>query len=128
MGSRVSLEVYMFNLCFEKIVLLYKKILKFRLWISASPDRVYGTHGYDNRQLPMHPFFMARGPAFRNAYQGDVFDNVDLYPLICKIVGLKPAPNNGSINNVYHLLRRKGFAVGSPVGWVMGTMSKPKSC
>lgn len=63
---------------------------------------------------------MARGPAFRISYQGDVFDNVDLYPLICKIIGLKPGPNNGTLTNVYQLLRRKGFAMGSPVGWAMG--------
>lgn len=72
----------------------------------------------------MLPFFMAHGPAFRVGYQGDVFDNVDLFPLICKIIGLTPTPNNGSLSNVFHLLRRKGFAMGSPVGWVMG---KPKN-
>lgn len=68
----------------------------------------------------MHPFFMARGPAFRSGYQGDVFDNVDVYPLVGKIIGLRCPPNNGSFAIVSQLLRRKGFAMGSPVGWAMG--------
>ncbi|ODN03469.1 Ectonucleotide pyrophosphatase/phosphodiesterase family member 5 [Orchesella cincta] len=101
---------------FQNNIDYYSKKFNF----TPSHDRVYGVHGYDNRQLPMHPFFIAHGPAFRTRYQGDVFDNVDLYPLICKIVGLKPAPNNGTLKNVSQLLKRKGFAMGSPVGWAMG--------
>ncbi|CAL8076200.1 unnamed protein product [Orchesella dallaii] len=101
---------------FQKNIEYYSKKFNF----TPSQDRVYGTHGYDNRQLPMHPFFIAHGPAFRKGYLGDVFDNVDVYPLICKIVGLRPAPNNGTLKNVSQLLKRKGFAMGSPVGWAMG--------
>lgn len=63
-----------------------------------------GDHGYDNREMDMHPFFVAHGPAFRKEFISEPFNNVDIYPMICHILGLKPAPNNGSLANVCPML------------------------
>jgi len=64
-----------------------------------------GEHGYDNRNMDMHPFFVARGPAFKNMkVRANPFNNVDIYEMMCKILGLTPAPNNGSLARVCGLL------------------------
>lgn len=63
-----------------------------------------GDHGYDNNELTMHPLFIAHGPAFKKNYKTKVFNNVDIYPLMCSILGIEPALNNGSIYNVQQML------------------------
>lgn len=63
-----------------------------------------GDHGYDNNELTMHPLFIAHGPAFKTSYKTKVFNNVDIYPLMCSVLGIEPAVNNGSIYNVEQML------------------------
>jgi ectonucleotide pyrophosphatase/phosphodiesterase family protein 5 len=67
-----------------------------------------GNHGYSNKHKSMNPFFIARGPAFKSGYLSEPFKNVDIYPLMCHILGIEPAPNNGSLAEVQQLLRLKG--------------------
>ncbi|XP_035686327.1 ectonucleotide pyrophosphatase/phosphodiesterase family member 5-like [Branchiostoma floridae] len=64
-----------------------------------------GNHGYNNSYLPMNPLFVAHGPAFRTNLLSEPFNNVDIYPLMCHILGLHPHPNNGSLQNVQHILK-----------------------
>lgn len=64
-----------------------------------------GDHGYNNSLPDMHPYFMAMGPAFKVKHTVKTFKNVDVYPLICKILGIQPAPNNGSLEIVQSLLK-----------------------
>uniref|UniRef100_A0A8C1WVF5 bis(5'-adenosyl)-triphosphatase n=1 Tax=Cyprinus carpio TaxID=7962 RepID=A0A8C1WVF5_CYPCA len=59
-----------------------------------------GDHGYDNALPSMHPFLAAHGPAFRKGYKMSSFNSVDLYPLMCHLVGVPPMPNNGSFSHV----------------------------
>lgn len=66
-----------------------------------------GDHGYDNALLSMKPIFYAMGPNIRRNYQVPVFRNVDIYPLICELLQIRPAANNGS------LLRVQNFVVSS---------------
>uniref|UniRef100_A0A673MQB3 Ectonucleotide pyrophosphatase/phosphodiesterase family member 5-like n=2 Tax=Sinocyclocheilus rhinocerous TaxID=307959 RepID=A0A673MQB3_9TELE len=63
-----------------------------------------GNHGYNNSLPSMHPVFVARGPAFRRDYTKASMRSVDLYPLMCSILGLKPLPNNGSLSSVQDVL------------------------
>jgi len=82
---------------------------------------VYGVHGYDNRNLPMHPFFMSHGPLFKSGFIADPFENIDLFPLICEIMKIHPPSNNGTISNVQSILRRQlGYGAASPLGWAIG--------
>ncbi|KAK7107555.1 bis(5'-adenosyl)-triphosphatase enpp4-like [Littorina saxatilis] len=64
-----------------------------------------GNHGYNNSLQDMYPFFVAMGPGFREGAEITTFDNVDVYPLMCHLLGLHPAPNNGSIEPLRSLLR-----------------------
>ncbi|XP_034435461.1 ectonucleotide pyrophosphatase/phosphodiesterase family member 5 [Hippoglossus hippoglossus] len=63
-----------------------------------------GNHGYDNTLRSMQPVFVARGPAFRQNYLKPSMRSVDLYPLMCHILSVRPLPNNGSLSNVRDLL------------------------
>ncbi|MBN2639086.1 MAG: alkaline phosphatase family protein [Bacteroidales bacterium] len=65
-----------------------------------------GTHGYDNSDRKMHAIFYAAGPAFKKDFNAATFPNVDVYPLMCKILGLKPAPNDGNLSGVEDLLKK----------------------
>jgi len=65
----------------------------------------YGVHGYDSRFPSMHAFFVARGPNFKKGYVSpSPISNLDLVPLISEIIGIPPPPNNGSLENISHLL------------------------
>ena len=70
-------------------------------FLSLSP---VGNHGYDNTLRSMQPVFVARGPAFRQNYLKTTMRSVDLYPLMCHILSVRPLPNNGSLSNVRDLL------------------------
>ncbi|HPD95829.1 MAG TPA: ectonucleotide pyrophosphatase/phosphodiesterase [Tenuifilaceae bacterium] len=64
-----------------------------------------GTHGYDNMQPDMQGIFYAMGPAFKSGYEHDSFQNIDIYPLIARILGLKPAKVDGNLNEVKDMLK-----------------------
>ena len=69
----------------------------------------------------MHPFFMARGPGFKSSSQVDSFYNVDVYPLMCHLLDLVPAPNNGSLKYVLPLLRDEDGEDNETSMWTFGT-------
>jgi len=74
-------------------------------WKKAPLPFTGGTHGYDNRNTDMHAIFYAYGPDFKEAYVHPTFDNIDIYPLICKILNLKPSSVDGNLENVRDMLR-----------------------
>lgn len=73
-------------------------------FVTDKPLKELGDHGYDNRNQNMHPFFLAMGPSFKRGYSVETFNNVDVYPLMCHLLQLTPAPNNGSLEVVMTLL------------------------
>lgn len=69
------------------------------------PERPRGGHGHDNRYQEMQAVFVAHGPAFKRGYVAKPFSNVEVYNVMCKILGLKPAPNDGDLRHVKGMLR-----------------------
>nr|XP_039259773.1 ectonucleotide pyrophosphatase/phosphodiesterase family member 5-like [Styela clava] len=63
-----------------------------------------GRHGFNNSKMDMHPFFVATGPVFKKGFISEPFENVNIYSLMCHILGINPAPNNGSLDAVKQLL------------------------
>lgn len=63
-----------------------------------------GDHGYDNSLPSMHPFLAAHGPAFHKGYKQSTINVVDIYPMMCHILRLKPHPNNGTFSHTKCLL------------------------
>ena len=64
-----------------------------------------GNHGYDPELPSMHALFIAHGSAFKRGIVVDRVENVNLYGLMCKILGLKPAKNDGDLEQVKEMLR-----------------------
>ncbi|ESQ54271.1 hypothetical protein EUTSA_v10025136mg [Eutrema salsugineum] len=56
----------------------------------------YGDHGYDNMFFSMRSIFIGHGPRFRRGKKVPSFENVQIYNVVADILGLRPAPNNGS--------------------------------
>ncbi|CDY43518.1 BnaA01g07260D [Brassica napus] len=56
----------------------------------------YGDHGYDNMFFSMRSIFIGHGPRFRRGKKVPSFENVQIYNVVAEILGLRPAPNNGS--------------------------------
>jgi predicted AlkP superfamily pyrophosphatase or phosphodiesterase len=70
------------------------------------PGRYGGAnHGYDNELPSMGATFIAAGPAFRQGVVVPAFANVHVYELLCHVLGLVPAPNDGSLEAVRGVLR-----------------------
>jgi len=70
------------------------------------PERFRGgAHGYDDTVSAMRALFLAQGPAFRSGVVAPPFRNIHVYDLIARILGLVPAPNDGSQDSTMMLLR-----------------------
>jgi predicted AlkP superfamily pyrophosphatase or phosphodiesterase len=65
-----------------------------------------GAHGYDNKYQSMQATFIAHGAAFKKGYTAEPFENIHVYELMCEILGLKPAPNDGDLSKVSSMLKK----------------------
>ena len=54
-----------------------------------------GNHGFDPKHKSMHGLFVADGPHFKSGITVPSFENVHLYELLCRILEIKPASNDG---------------------------------
>ncbi|TKR33908.1 alkaline phosphatase family protein [Luteimonas gilva] len=68
-------------------------------------DAVRGSHGYDPALPSMRALFIARGPSFRSGATLPPFDNVDVYPLLTRLLGIPAAPNDGDPQRLLPALR-----------------------
>lgn len=59
-----------------------------------------GGHGYDPIDPTMLAVFVARGPSFQSGVRLPTFDNVDVYPLLARISGVKPEKGDGNLKVV----------------------------
>lgn len=67
--------------------------------------RYRGAHGFDNQLESMRALFVAHGPAFKREKVVEPFENVDVYNVMAKILGLKPAINDGGAATANAVLR-----------------------
>ncbi len=81
-------------------------------WDALTRDRIAkrgpgnrGSHGYDNALPSMRAVFVARGPAFNQGQSLPAFDNVDVYPLLTRLLGIPAAPNDGDAERLLPALR-----------------------
>ncbi|XP_072014948.1 ectonucleotide pyrophosphatase/phosphodiesterase family member 7-like [Amphiura filiformis] len=86
-------------------------------WNSSSVLRrppIGSGHGYDNGNTEMKSIFFAQGPSFKKGYKKEPFESVNVYPLMCELLNLNPAPNNGSCANYADMLISSGYGCFSP--------------
>jgi predicted AlkP superfamily pyrophosphatase or phosphodiesterase len=65
---------------------------------SSSPGKTgrTGAHGYAPEAPEMRAVFVADGPRFADHARLPAFDNVDVYPLLMRLLGVPAEPNDGN--------------------------------
>lgn len=58
--------------------------------------RLGGTHGFDPKARSMHGLLVAAGPQFRQGVVVPPIENVHLYEMMARVLGLTPAPTDGT--------------------------------
>ncbi|KAL7638831.1 UNVERIFIED_CONTAM: hypothetical protein RMT77_010365 [Armadillidium vulgare] len=83
-------------------------VVKFTLGYMGNVDDHWylsGEHGYDNLYDNMRAIFIASGPDFQSGgAKFEPFQNIELYNLMCELLGVEPAINNGTEASIYDLL------------------------
>ena len=76
------------------------------------PSRNKGAHGFDCQEEDMLVAFRAMGPDFKKNYEApftegepSAFKNIDIYPLLCHLLGVKPAPVDGKLKRIQKILK-----------------------
>ena len=64
------------------------------------------THGYDNYEKIMYGIFLASGPGFKNGETVEPFENIHIYALMTELMGIDPAPNDGSSEVFKEVLKK----------------------
>lgn len=69
------------------------------------PKTSKGAHGYFPQSPDMQVMFRAYGPDFKKGYTSDsTFVNVDIYPLLAKLLNIKPEATDGEFDRVKGIL------------------------
>ncbi|XP_033181466.1 ectonucleotide pyrophosphatase/phosphodiesterase family member 7 [Mastacembelus armatus] len=67
-----------------------------------------GDHGFHNGEMDMKTIFRAFGPDFKSNFLSEPFDSIHIYPLMCELLQIDPAPHNGSLVVTKNLLLQSG--------------------
>lgn len=73
-----------------------------------------GNHGYDNEFKSMEAIFVAHGPSFKEKTEVEPFENIEVYNLMCDLLRIQPAPNNGTHGSLNHLLKQPHYEPDHP--------------
>jgi predicted AlkP superfamily pyrophosphatase or phosphodiesterase len=79
-------------------------LIETREEIARHRHPLLGEHGYDNAAPEMGALFIANGPAFARGELVKPFPNVDVYPLMTHVLGIKGEPNDGRLADVAEVL------------------------
>ncbi|XP_060077671.1 uncharacterized protein LOC132557191 [Ylistrum balloti] len=88
-----------------------------------------GNHGYDNTYKSMQALFLAHGPAFHQNLTVNPFENIELYNLMADVLGVRPAPNNGTKGSLNHVLKNpvpisRATPIQNYTTWRMGNVTE----
>jgi predicted AlkP superfamily pyrophosphatase or phosphodiesterase len=64
-------------------------------WPARAVNYEKGNHGWDNATPNMGALFIGNGPAFRRGAELPDMENIHVYNLLCAVLGVQPAPNDG---------------------------------
>ncbi len=77
-----------------------------RSYFNSHPKKATGgTHGYDPDYTDMNGILYAQGPAFKKGYHAPLIQNIHLYDLMCRILHIEPAQNDGEEEKTLELMR-----------------------
>lgn len=84
------------------VVILFVSHQRFIVYVNK------GDHGFHNGEMDMKTIFRAFGPDFKKNFLSEPFDSIHVYPLMCKLLQIEPAPHNGSLTVTENLLLHSG--------------------
>ncbi|MCP5531210.1 MAG: alkaline phosphatase family protein [Opitutaceae bacterium] len=64
-----------------------------------------GAHGFDPSDPDMSALFLANGPAFKIGESIPAFENIHVYDLLCTLLDVQPAPNDGDHRLTFQALK-----------------------
>jgi hypothetical protein len=68
-------------------------------------------HGWQASKA-LGAIFYAHGPSFKRGYKTkQPLQAIDVYPLLCHLLDIKPLPNNGSMENIKEVLHSSSLMV-----------------
>ena len=74
-------------------------------WDEHARQSPGGTHGYDARAKSMQGLFIAAGPRLHRGVIVKPFENIHVYNLMCGVIGIEPAKNDGDPAVIKDMLR-----------------------
>lgn len=78
--------------------------------------------------MDMKPFFRAVGPAFHRNLEVGPFETVNVYPLMCHLLGIQPEANDGHLDTTKHMLltsvRTGGESVDTEVVFILHKVTR----
>ncbi|XP_044155396.1 ectonucleotide pyrophosphatase/phosphodiesterase family member 7 [Bufo gargarizans] len=63
-----------------------------------------GEHGFDNDVMDMKTIFRAVGPSFKKGLIVEPFESVNVYALMCELLGITPEPHDGDLEVTKNML------------------------
>lgn len=75
---------------------------------TSMTSEFWGVHGFDPYTTPeMGGIFYAKGPSIKEGLKIDSFENVNIYPIVCEILGIQPPDNiDGNLSILLPILRK----------------------
>ena len=64
-----------------------------------------GMHGYDRFDQDMQATFIAAGPNFKKGVSAKQIENVEVYGIVARALGIKPAKTDGDITRVEYFMK-----------------------
>ncbi|MDP2138978.1 MAG: ectonucleotide pyrophosphatase/phosphodiesterase [Candidatus Didemnitutus sp.] len=64
-------------------------------WARRRATYARASHGWDPANENMGALFLAQGPAFKQSHAFADVENIHVYNLLCAVLGITPAPNEG---------------------------------
>lgn len=88
----------------------YQIVLERNKGQKYSVTKYHGNHGYEPNDASMRGIFLANGKSFKSSYKSnDPIRLIDIYSLLCHILNVTANPNNGSFNQISHILRNEPY-------------------
>ena len=74
---------------------------------AAAPKGLSGAHGYSPKEKDMQVIFIASGPGFKkNVLSREaLFQNVDIHPMMAKLLGVHPVHSDGTLERTQRIRR-----------------------
>ncbi|KAG9464940.1 hypothetical protein GDO78_019161, partial [Eleutherodactylus coqui] len=63
-----------------------------------------GEHGFDNKDMDMKTIFRATGPSFKQGLIVEPFESVNVYALMCELLGITPEIHDGDLEVTKNML------------------------